>query len=125
MQEAAGAVGIAAAKPSELEVFVDAGCRDVVLAYPTVGSDKWSRLARMARSAKVTVNVDSEVEARGLSAAAAREDVTIQTQIEIDTGLNRCGFDLEAYDEIADFSRLLRSLPGIELEGITTHRGKF
>jgi len=125
MQEAAGAVGIAGAKPSELEVFVDAGCKNVVLAYPTVGSDKWSRLARMAHSARLTVNVDSEVEARGLSAAAAHEDVTIQTQIEIDTGLNRCGFDLAAYDEIAGFARLLRSLPGIELEGITTHRGKF
>jgi D-serine deaminase-like pyridoxal phosphate-dependent protein len=125
MQEAAGAVGIAGAKPSELEVFVDAGCRNVVLAYPTVGSDKWSRLARMAHSATVTVNVDSENEARGLSAAAAHEDVTLKTQIEIDSGLNRCGFALEDYDQIAAFARLLESLPGIQLDGITTHRGKF
>lgn len=125
MQEAAGAVGIAGAKPSELEVFVDAGCRNVVLAYPTVGSDKWARLARMAHSATVTVNVDSEAEARGLSAAAALEDVTLKTQIEIDSGLNRCGFALEDYDQIAAFARLLESLPGIELDGITTHRGKF
>lgn len=125
MQEAAGAVGIAAAKPSELEVFVDAGCRNVVLAYPTVGQDKWARLARMAHSATVTVNVDSEAEARGLSAAATHEDVALRAQIEIDSGLNRCGFAPEAYDEIVAFARLLVSLPGIELEGVTTHRGKF
>ena len=86
MAEAAGACGIAAAKPSEAEVFVDGGCRDVVLAYPTVGHDKWGRLARMAHSAKVTVNVDSEAAARGLSDAAVAEDVTLQTQIEIDSG---------------------------------------
>jgi D-serine deaminase-like pyridoxal phosphate-dependent protein len=125
MAEAAGACGIAAAKPSEAEVFVDGGCRDVVLAYPTVGPDKWVRLARMAHSAKVTVNVDSEVAARGLSDVAVAEDVTLQTQIEIDSGLNRCGIDLDDYDEIRAFARILSSLPGIELEGITTHRGKF
>jgi D-serine deaminase-like pyridoxal phosphate-dependent protein len=125
MQEAAGAVGIAGAKPSELEVFVDAGCRDVVLAYPSVGPDKWSRLARMAHAAKVTVNVDSELELRGLSAAAMTENVMLQAQIEIDTGLNRVGFDQAAYDEILAFARLIGSLPAIELEGITTHRGKF
>ena len=79
----------------------------------------------MAHSAKVTVNVDSEAAARGLSDAAVAEDVTLQTQIEIDSGLNRCGIDLDDYDEIRAFARLLSSLPGIELEGITTHRGKF
>lgn len=120
-----GACGIAAAKPAEAEVFFEAGCRDIVLAYPTVGPDKWARMARMARHAKVTVNVDSEAEARGLSAAAAAEGVSIQTQIEIDTGLNRCGFEPTDLEGIEAFARMLTSLPSIELEGITTHRGKF
>src|SRR5438132_6410872 len=69
-QMAAGACGICAAKPSEAEVFHDAGIRDIVLAYPSVGPDKWQRMAEMARDAHVTVNVDSELEARGLSDAA-------------------------------------------------------
>jgi D-serine deaminase-like pyridoxal phosphate-dependent protein len=125
LQEAAGACGIASAKPTEAEVFYEAGCRDIVLAYPTVGEDKWARMARMARDAKVTVNVDSEVEARGLSAAAAAEDTVIGLQIEIDTGLHRCGFDVADYDGLLAFARLLQSLPCVELEGITTHRGKF
>ena len=37
-QIAAGACGIASAKPTEAEVFVAAGCDDVVIAYPTVGA---------------------------------------------------------------------------------------
>ncbi len=123
-QEALGACGITAAKPSEAEVFVEAGLRDVVVAYPTVGPDKWTRLARMARSAKVTVNLDSERQARGLSDAAVAENVAIGAQIEIDTGLHRVGLPLERYDEILAFARLLAGLPGIELEGVTTHRGK-
>jgi D-serine deaminase-like pyridoxal phosphate-dependent protein len=124
-QEALGACGIASAKPSEAEVFFEAGCRDIVVAYPTVGADKWARIARMARDAKVAVNVDSELEVRGLSAAATAEDVEIRTQIEIDTGLHRCGFDPGDYDSILAFARLIGSLPGIELDGVTTHRGRF
>ena len=123
-QEAAGACGIAAAKPTEAEVFYEAGCRDIVLAYPTVGDDKWARMARMAHDAKVTVNVDSELEARGLSAAATAAGATVFAQIEIDTGLHRCGFDPTQVEEIEAFARLIGSLPGLELDGITTHRGK-
>ena len=124
-QQAAGACGIAAAKPAELEPFVEAGCRDVVLAYPTVGTDKWQRLARLAREAKVTVNVDSDLGVRGLSAAATAAGVTVQVQIEIDTGLNRCGLDLADHAGIRSFATLIGTLPGLELEGVTTHRGKF
>lgn len=124
-QEALGACGIATAKPSEAEVFFQAGCRDIVVAYPSVGIDKWARLARLAREARVTANVDSEIQARGLSAAASAAGSTIHAQIEIDTGMHRVGLDQLAYAEIAAFARLLSSLPGIELDGITTHRGKF
>jgi D-serine deaminase-like pyridoxal phosphate-dependent protein len=124
-QIAAGACGIAAAKPTEAEVFVAAGCDDVVIAYPTVGADKWARVARMAHSARLTVNVDSDHQARGLSAAAVAEDVSIRVHIEIDTGLNRVGIAYDDYPAVAAFARLLGSLPGIELDGVTTHRGKF
>ena len=124
-QEAAGACGIAAAKPAELEPFVEAGCRDVVVAYPTVGPDKWRRLASLARDAKVAVNVDSEAGVRGLSAAAQAAGVTVQVQIEVDTGLNRCGIDVADHAELRRFATLIGTLPGIELEGVTTHRGKF
>ncbi len=121
----AGACGIAAAKPSEAQPFHDAGCLDIVLTFPSVGPDKWARLATLARDAHVTANVDSDEQARGLSDAAVAAEVTIFTQIEIDSGFHRVGLPLEDVDEIADFARLLRSLPGLELEGITTHRGKF
>ena len=123
-QLAAGARGIAAAKPTEAEVFA-AGCDDVVIAYPTVGEDKWARLARIAAGTRLTVNVDSEHQARGLSAAAVAAGVEIRVQIEIDTGLHRVGLDPGDYAAIQAFARTIDGLPAIELDGVTTHRGKF
>lgn len=125
LQVKAGAVGIAAAKPSEAQPFHDAGIDDIVVAYPSVGEDKAARLAAMAHDGHVAVNVDSSLQARQISTAATASGVTIGTQIEVDTGFHRVGIPLEDVDEIADFARLLESLPGIEFEGITTHRGKF
>ena len=124
-QLAAGACGIASAKPTEAEVFAAAGCDDIVIAYPTVGEDKWERLARIAAGARVTVNVDSEHEARGLSAAAVAAGVELRVQIEIDTGLHRVGLDPADYAAIEAFARVIDALPAIELDGVTTHRGKF
>ncbi len=124
-QLAAGACGIASAKPTEAEVFVAAGCDDVVIAYPTVGDDKWARLAGMAAETRLTVNVDSEHQARGLSAAAAALGAEMRVQIEIDTGLHRVGLDPGDYAAIEAFARAIDALPGIALDGVTTHRGKF
>jgi D-serine deaminase-like pyridoxal phosphate-dependent protein len=124
-QEKLGAVGIACAKVTEAEPFVAAGCRDVVIAYPVVGRDKWERLARMAREAKMTVNVDSPTAVRGISQVAKERAVNIGVQIEVDSGFHRCGFAYTDVDGVEAFARLINSLPGIELEGITTHRGVF
>jgi D-serine deaminase-like pyridoxal phosphate-dependent protein len=124
-QLAAGACGIASAKPTEAEVFAAAGCDDIAIAYPTVGEDKWARLAHIATEARLTVNVDSEHQARGLSAAAVAADVAIAVQVEIDTGLHRVGLDPTDYAALEAFGRAIDALPGIELDGVTTHRGKF
>jgi len=121
----AGAVGIACAKVAEAEVFVDSGIEDVVVAYPVVGPEKWRRLAELARRARITVNVESEVAARGLSSAAAAARATIAVQVEIDTGMHRCGFDSADVDSIVRFCATIESLPGVVLEGITTHRNVF
>ncbi len=118
-----GALGFAAAKPSEAAVFLEAGLDDVVVAYPVIGSDKWRRLAEMARKTQVSVNVDSDVGARGLSDAARALDATLGIQVEIDSGLARCGIDHRDVATVAELCRLVQSLPRLQLEGITTHRG--
>ena len=122
LQIAAGAHGIAVSKVAEAEVFAAAGFDDIVVAYPVVGPAKWRRLAEMARAHRVTVNVDSAIAARGLSDAATAAGTTLLVQIDVDTGFRRCGVQP---DDAESLCRVAMALPGLELDGITTHRSAF
>lgn len=121
MQVAAGAIGITTAKVSEAEVMAAAGVRDIFVAYPIVTALKARRVAALIRSGvRMIVGVESEVGARTLAAAAQEARVTIEVRVEVNTGLNRCGVAPAATAELA---RLVRALPGLDLDGIFTFRG--
>ncbi len=122
MQLAAGAVGITVAKVAEAEVFVAGGFEDVVIAYPVVGPEKWTRIAALARRARITVNVESAAAARGLSGAIAAGGVEVGVQLDVDSGLGRSGVPYGEPDELLALARLVAGLPGLRLEGLTTYR---
>lgn len=123
MQMTAGARGIVSAKVSEAEPFAAAGIDDICIAYPVFGTQKWERLAGLAKSTRsLTVNCDSEEAARGLSKAAAQAGVTIHVQIDIDSGLHRGGVSFEDVGAIERLAGTIHSLPGLRLAGITTYR---
>src|SRR5262245_1846826 len=119
LQLDAGASGITVAKVGEAEVFAAGGCDDIFIAYPLIGAEKWRRAAELARAVKLTVGVDSEVGARGLSAAAVAAGSTIRVRVEVETGLRRAGV---APEQVVGLCRLVMSLPGLELDGIFTFR---
>ncbi|HEY3341218.1 MAG TPA: alanine racemase, partial [Anaerolineae bacterium] len=114
-QLSAGAGGITVAKVAEAEVFAAGGARDIFIAYPVIGVQKWQRVAQLAHACTVTVGVDSEIGARGLSEAAAAAGTQIRVRVEIDGGLNRAGVQPE---QAAALCRLVMSLPGLQLDGI-------
>ena len=123
MQIAAGARGIVSAKVSEAEPFATAGIEDICIAYPVVGEMKWQRLAELAKRIRsLTVNCDSEEAARGLSKAAAKTGVTINIQIDIDSGLHRGGIPWEDAAAVERLATVIGSVPGLRLAGITTYR---
>jgi D-serine deaminase-like pyridoxal phosphate-dependent protein len=68
----------------------------------------------------LTVGIDSQAGARGLSAAAAAAGCTVRVRVEIDSGLHRAGVPPA---HAADLCRLALSLPGLDLDGIFTFRG--
>lgn len=119
MQLDAGAAGITVAKLAEAEVFAAHGCHDIFVAYPLIGPAKWRRAAELARRCTLIVGVDSPVGAGGLSAAAHAVGATIRVRVEIDTGLRRAGVLPEHAKELCQY---IRSLPGLELDGIFTFR---
>src|ERR1700741_1904839 len=85
-QIASGAHGITVAKLGEAEVMLNAGITDILIAYPIVGDDKTARLARIAEQARITVSLDSEDAARGISVAVTRQGSTIDVLVEMDVG---------------------------------------
>lgn len=121
MQMQAGAVGIQVAKLGEAEVMADAGIRDILVGYPVVGEAKLARLGDLAGRVSISVTLDSDEVAAGISRIASKRGLTIPVLVEIDTGLRRLG--LEPGPEAAGFAERIAALPGLELAGVFTHEG--
>ena len=118
-QLASGATGITVAKLGEAEVMLNAGITDMLIAYPIVGPGKTTRLARLAEQADITVSLDSEEVARGLSEATTK----IGVLIELDVGFGRCGLGNEA--DVLALARKISELRGLEFRGLMFFPGHF
>jgi alanine racemase len=66
----------------------------------------------------ITLTCHSMALGEALSAAAVRLGKTAKVHVKVDTGLHRFGVPLDGAVALADG---LRRLPGIEVEGLTTH----
>jgi D-serine deaminase-like pyridoxal phosphate-dependent protein len=118
-QLGAGATGITCQKTSEAEVFVNAGCRDVLITFNILGAEKLARLRRLSEDATITVVADNEVVVRGLSQAFADAGTPLRVLVECDTGLARCGVqDPEAAVALA---RIIARSPGLTFAGLMTY----
>lgn len=118
-QMASGAVGLCCQKLGDAEVMVAAGLTDILIPFNLVGAAKMERLTRLARRAHMTVSVDSEEVALGISRQAAADGVTVSVLIELDTGGRRCGLQTPAAAQA--LARRLDELPGIDFAGIMTY----
>ena len=92
-QIAAGAVGVCAQKVSEAEALVAGGVADVLVTNEIVGAQKVSRLARLAREAKVAVLADDAGNVAELQSAAGSVRARLDVLVEIDVGAHRCGVE--------------------------------
>ena len=119
-QMAAGAVGITCQKLGEVEVFADAKVADdVLLTFNIVGAAKTDRLMALARRlARLTVVLDNEVVARGLSEAGVRHGVDVSFLIECDTGFGRNG--VQTPEEAFTLARTAMKLPRMIFRGLMT-----
>jgi D-serine deaminase-like pyridoxal phosphate-dependent protein len=126
LQLAAGARGICCAKVSEAEPFAAAGIDDIALAYPIFGEQKWARIAELAASGvRMTANCDSEEAIRQASAAGDDAGVVLHLQVDVDSGMGRGGIPLADVERIEALARLTENLPGVQFDGLTTHRSYF
>lgn len=115
-----GAIGLTVAKLGEAEVMAQAGLRDLFVCYPLVGEHKLRRLRALAREANMMTIVESETGARGLSEAMKDEVRPLDVLIDLEVGYGRVGVHEERASELA---RLVDSLPGLRLRGVSIHEG--
>ena len=117
----AGATGITCQKLSEAEVMINAGIRDVLLAYNVVGDAKLRRLIRLARQARITVVADSRTTADGLARASCEAGILQRVLVECDTGAQRAG--VQTPDEAVALATHIASSKGLEFDGLMTFKG--
>ena len=118
LQMAAGAIGITCQKLGEVEVFTDAAVADdVLVTYNILGREKTDRLmALAARLSRLTVVLDNETVARGLSDAAARHAADLSFLVECDTGGGRNGVQTPA--AAFELARFAMRLPRLRFRGL-------
>lgn len=116
----AGAIGITCQKIGEVEVFADTGVApDVLLTYNVLGRQKTDRLMVVAkRVRRLTVVLDNEVVARGLSDAAGRHGADVRFLVECDTGNGRNG--VQTPEAAFDLARAAMRLPRLDFQGLMT-----
>ena len=119
MQLAAGAIGICCQKLGEAEVMCAAGIRDILIPYNIVGEQKLRRLMRLARRATITVAVDSEDVARGISRKSEEDGCLVRVIVELDTGGKRTG--VQSPKTALSLARKIGAMPNLSFEGIMTY----
>jgi D-serine deaminase-like pyridoxal phosphate-dependent protein len=119
MQVAAGSQGIVCQKLGEAEVMARAGLDDILITYNIVGQQKLRRLTDLARFKTLTVTVDSEDVARGISRQAEADGAQIGVLVELDTGGQRTG--VQSPQAALELARVVDGLPGLALRGLMTY----
>ena len=119
LQIAAGSQGITCQKLGEAEVMVDAGIDNILIPYNIVGTPKLKRLTALTKRARITVALDSEETATGISQQALADSCVVPVIVELDTGSGRCG--VQSPQKAQHLARQIVKMPGIDFQGVMTY----
>ncbi|KAG9415882.1 hypothetical protein AC1031_000262 [Aphanomyces cochlioides] len=121
---AAGAVGLTVSKPLEARKFMEAGFKDITLAYPVVVPQKLDLTLECALAYQVTFNltVDSVYGAKVAAESAAKLDHVLNVLIHIDVGYHRVGLE-ENDPRLRELVQFIQQSPSLKLIGILSHAG--
>jgi D-serine deaminase-like pyridoxal phosphate-dependent protein len=122
-QEALGATGLTCAKVSEAEVFAEAGCTDLRLAYPIVGPKVQRLRALRDVVTRLSTVVDSPIGVRDLAAVFTDPVAPLDVLIAVDVGYGREGVRFDDGRALLDLAQRIATAPGLALSGVLTHGG--
>jgi len=115
----AGAVGITVATVSEAEIFAEAGCDSVFIAYPLwVDRARGARLRSLSERCSLRIGVDSAEAAEALARnTSGRAD--LEVLVEVDCGHHRTGVVPEVAGDLA----VAAARAGLLVRGVFTYPG--
>jgi len=119
LQIAAGSEGITCQKLGEAEVMVDAGVDNILIPYNIVGKPKLKRLTALVQHARITVALDSQETAAGISQQAIADSCVVPVIVELDTGSGRCG--VQSPRAAQRLAQQIMKMQGIDFQGIMTY----
>jgi D-serine deaminase-like pyridoxal phosphate-dependent protein len=115
--------GIVCQTPGEVEVMAQNGIEDIYLTYMVVGERKLDRLTWIADSVEqFATTVDGPGNILPLQEAAARRDVTVNTVLELDTGMGRVG---TPYERAVERAELIDEQPNLNFDGVMAYEGQI
>ena len=121
-QLAAGALGIACAKPGELLALFEAGVNPLMLTAPVASRLKIDRLAAAAaRGADIAVVVDRAQLVADYAASARVAGTTISMLVDCDTGLGRTG--VTTPPGAVALARMIEAEEGVTYAGVQAYAG--
>ncbi len=116
-----GAVGVCCQKVGEAEAMVLGGISDILVSNEIVGAPKLTKLASLARRAKIAVCADDAGNVSDLDAAAAVAGVTLDVLVEIDVGAGRCGVAPGA--PALALAEVIDKAPNLRFGGLQAYQG--
>ena len=119
LQIAAGSQGITCQKLGEAEAMVDAGVDNILIPYNIVGKPKLKRLTALVQRARITVALDSEETAMGISQQATTDGCVVPVIVELDTGSGRCG--VQSPQQALRLAQQITKMQGIDFQGVMTY----
>ena len=119
LQMKQGAIGLAAQKISEVEVFADAGFTDITLCFNLISPAKIARLRALLDKCHVTTVADNLVVVRALSAGMQGSVVPLDVLVECDTGMGRSG--VQTPQAACDLAQAIAAAPGLRFAGLMTY----
>jgi len=112
LQLDAGAIGLTAGNLSEAEIFAEAGCDDIFLAYPLWASGtKAERLVRLAQETSLSIGAESVAAIDRLADAMGDLVGMLGVVIEIDCGARRSGVRPDEAGALAAHARARGLVP--------------
>lgn len=116
----AGSVGLSVATIGEAETFVEAGVRDIFIAYPLwLTLTTAAQLSQLARRASLSIGTDSVAAVKHLGEYLNGRPTDLGVLIEINSGHNRSGVSPTDCVEIAEAIRE----QGLDFKGVFTFPG--